>query len=378
MKKICLIFGLCAVVLSKAEAFETSARNAILVDFDTGTYLFAKNETEQIPPASMSKLMTVYILFDRLKSGILSLDDEWVVSKNAWSKGGAASGGSTMFLNIGQTVKVDDLLRGIIVQSGNDACIVAAENISGSEENFARLMNETASKLGLKNASFANATGLPDENQRMSVEDLAILARAIIKDFGDYYHIFQEKEFTYNKIKQGNRNPLLYSMEGADGLKTGHTEEAGFCLTGSVQKNGRRLIEVVAGLSSNQARSDEAKNLMNYGFQEFENYTLFNKGQVIGVVPVWYGNQATVDMTVSNDIVRTYHKNKADKYTFKMIYDTPIKAPIAKGTRVGQIKITSPDGQTEYINLVAAKDVAKVGIFKRILANLKYYWKGRQ
>ena len=377
MKKLSLFFSLMMLAAFGARAFETSARNAILVDFETGTYLYVKNEADQMPPASMSKLMTVYILFDKLKSGLLSLDDEFTVSENAWRKGGAASGGSTMFLKIGESVKVDDLLRGIIIQSGNDACIVAAENIAGSEEDFAVMMNETAQKIGLKNSVFANSTGLPDENQLMSAEDLAILARAIIKDFGEYYHIFQEKEFTHNGIKQGNRNPLLYSMSGADGLKTGHTEEAGFCLTGSAVKNGRRLIEVIAGLDSNKARSDEAERLMSYGFREFKNYTLFNKGDVVGVVPVWYGAQKEVEMIVPETVIKTLKKNGAKGYEFTLIYDEPLKAPVKKGSVVGKIKITSPEGDVQNINVVAAKDVSKVGVLKRAVENAKYYLKGK-
>lgn len=377
MKKVFLLLSFIILAAGSAEAFETSARNAILIDFETGTYLFSKNEADQMPPASMSKLMTVYIIFDKLKSGLLSLDDEFTVSENAWRKGGAASGGSTMFLKIDESVKIDDLLRGIIVQSGNDACIVAAENIAGSEEDFAVLMNETAQKLGLKNSVFANSTGLPDENQLMSAEDLALLARAIIKEFPEYYHIFQEKEFTHNGIKQGNRNPLLYSMSGADGLKTGHTEEAGFCLTGSAVKNGRRLIEVIAGLDSNKARSDEAERLMSYGFREFKNYKLFEKGAVVGSVDVFYGQPHQVDLVIPEDVVKTLKKNQPKEKTVKLIYNAPIKAPVKKGAVLGQIEITLEGGEKEYVDIVAANDVAKVGFIKRMIENARYYLKGK-
>ena len=377
MKKSFLFLGLGLLAAFEANAFETSARNAILVDFDTGAYLYTKNHEDQMPPASMSKLMTVYIIFDKLKSGLLSLDDEFTVSENAWRKGGAASGGSTMFLKIGESVRVDDLLKGIIVQSGNDACIVAAENIAGSEEDFAALMNETAQKLGLKNSIFANSTGLPDENQLMSAEDLALLARAIIKDFGEYYHIFKQKEFTYNGIKQGNRNPLLYSMTGADGLKTGHTEEAGFCLTGSAVRGGRRLIEVVAGLGSNKERSDESERLMSYGFREFKNVKVFEKGQVVGQAKVWYGKEKTVDMVVLSDVFQTLKKNELKGYTFKLIYDEPIKAPVKKGTIIGRVEMKTPAGTVTQIALAAGSDVAKKGMFERLIDNLKYYVKGK-
>ena len=376
MKKILLFLCLGVLSANVAQAFETSARNAILVDFDTGAYIYAKNHEDQMPPASMSKLMTVYIIFDKLKSGLLSLDDEFTVSENAWRKGGAASGGSTMFLKIGESVTVDDLLKGIIIQSGNDACIVAAENIAGSEEDFASLMNETAKKLGLKNSVFANSTGLPDENQLMSAEDLALLARAIIKDFGEYYHIFKQKEFTHNGIKQGNRNPLLYSMTGADGLKTGHTEEAGFCLTGSAVRGGRRLIEVIAGLKTNKDRSVESERLMSYGFREFKNVKIFEKGQVLGQAKVWYGTQNVVDMVVLSDVLKTLKKNEMKNYTFKLVYDEPIKAPIKKGDIIGKVEIKTPTGGVETISLAAGSDVAKKGLFERLISNLRYYLKG--
>ena len=229
-KQWILVVFLCGLISGfDAYAYETTARNAILMDYDTGEYLFEKNITEAVPPASMSKLMTVYILMQKIRDGSIKLEDTFSVSENAWRKGGAATGGSTMFLSIGDNVSVENLIKGIVIQSGNDACIVVAENISGSEEDFSILMNKTAKEIGLKNSNFANSTGLPHPDHLMSMEDLAILSRHIIKEFPDLYHYFSEKEFTYNNIKQGNRNPLLYSMAGADGLKTGHTEEAGFC-----------------------------------------------------------------------------------------------------------------------------------------------------
>ena len=289
-----------------ATAYETTARNAILMDFDTGEYLYEKNITEAVPPASMSKLMTVYILMSKIKDKSVKLDDTFSVSENAWRKGGAATGGSTMFLSIGDNVSVENLIKGIVIQSGNDACIVVAENISGSEEDFAVLMNKTAKQLGLKNSSFANSTGLPHPDQKMSMEDLAILSRHIIKEFPDLYQYFSEKEFVYNNIKQGNRNPLLYSMKGADGLKTGHTEEAGFCLAASATKGDRRLIGVMSGMSSNKERSEESERLISWGFREFNNYKMFNKGQVLATAKVWYGKDKTIDLTVDEDVVNGY------------------------------------------------------------------------
>ena len=370
--KMFLTAILLSAVSSQAFAFDTAARNAILMDYDTGAYIYTKNHDVQMAPASMSKLMTLYIIFDKLRDGSLSLEDKFRVSENAWRKGGAASGSSTMFLKIGEKVSVEDLLQGIIVQSGNDACIVAAENISGTEEDFAVLMNETAEKLGLKNSTFANATGWPHPDQKMSAEDLALLAKRIIKEFPEYYHIFSEKYFTHNNIKQGNRNPLLYSMKGADGLKTGHTEEAGFCLTASAVRDGRRLIGVMAGMNSNKERSEEAERLMNYGFREFDNYKILTAGEVLAEVPVWYGKEKTVNMVVPEDVVETIRRSDKDEYKMKIVYDEPLKAPIVKGAAIGYAQLNDPEGNVRKINLVAANDVERMGVWGRFVANLKY------
>lgn len=356
----------------QAGAIETKARNMILMDYDTGQYLYAKDADKKIPPASMSKLMTIYILFSKLKDGSLSLDDTFTVSENAWRKGGAASGGSTMFLAINDKVRVEDLLKGIIIQSGNDACIVAAENIAGSEEDFADLMNEKAKKIGLKNSHFVNSTGLPHPDHRMSTEDLAHLARLLIAEFPEYYHLFSQKEFVYHNIRQGNRNPLLYSMPSADGLKTGHTEEAGFCLTASAKKGNRRLIGVFSGLNSNKERSEETERLMSWGFREFDNYTIVKKGAKIASMPVWFGQEENVDMLVENDVVRTMKKNKSDKVELTAVYDKPVKAPVKKGQKLGYIRAEVPGSGTFEIPLVAAKDVEKVGLWGRISKNFKY------
>ncbi len=359
--------------ISFANAYETTAKNAILMDFETGEYLFEKGITEAVPPASMSKLMTVYILASKIKDGSIKLSDTFTVSENAWRKGGAATGGSTMFLAIDDNVTVEDLIKGIVIQSGNDACIVVAENISGSEEDFAVLMNKTAQKLGLKNSSFANSTGLPHPDQKMSMEDLAILSQHIIKEFPDLYHYFSEKEFTYNKIKQGNRNPLLYSMKGADGLKTGHTEEAGFCLAASAVKNGRRLIEVMSGMSSNKERSEESERLMSWGFREFNNYKILNAGQNIGEAKVWYGQQKIVPLTVAADVIKTVHKSKTGDIKVTAEYDEPIKAPIKKGQKIGDIKVEIEGLAPLNIPLVAATDVKEVGFWGKFWANIRYF-----
>lgn len=365
--------GISFMAISSANAFETKADNAILMDFDTGEYLFTKNHEEMIAPASMSKLMTIYVLLSKINEGEISLDDKFLVSEKAWRKGGAASGGSTMFLKIGQEVSVEDLIKGIVIQSGNDACIVVAENIAGSEEEFAELLNETAEKLGLENAHFENATGLPHPEHKISVEDLAKLARHIIKDFPDFYHFFKQKEFTYNGIKQGNRNPLLYTLKGADGLKTGHTSEAGYCLTGSVVRGDRRLIQVVAGLESNKERFEETESLMTWGFANYDNYKFFNRNQILAEVPVWYGATKNVDAVVEKDVVKTLKKSKRNKYTAKVVYNTPLKAPVYKGDKIGEVVISYKDKVVDKYPLVAKDSVAKMGAFSRFVENIKYF-----
>lgn len=374
MNKLSMLLVSTAVLIgaTSASAIETKARNAIVMDYATGQYLYTKEHQKMVPPASMSKLMTVYMVFDKLKDGSLSLDDTFTVSENAWRKGGAASGGSTMFLKIGQKVRVEDLIKGILIQSGNDACIVVAENIAGSEEDFAHQMNIKAKRMGLNNSSFINSTGLPDPNHKISVEDLAKLAKAILHDFPEFYHLFSEKYFTYNGIKQGNRNPLLYSMSNADGMKTGHTAEAGFSLTATAKNGDRRLIEVMTGMNSNKERSEEAERLMNWGFREFDNYTIFEKGQQIVEVPVWFGNEKTINLIIEEDVLKTIPKNSVLKTKLVVVYDKPIKAPIKAGDKLGVVRVEIPGMENTEVALIADKNVEKLGMFGKIRANLKY------
>lgn len=367
-----LTAGLVLAGIGSAGAIETQARNAILMDYDTGQYLYVKDHEKMVPPASMSKLMTVNMIFEKLKDGSLSLDDTFTVSERAWKLGGAASGGSTMFLKIGEKVRVEDILKGILIQSGNDACIVAAENLAGSEDDFAEMMNKRARELGLNNSSFANSTGLPHPDQKMSVEDLAKLARHIIKEFPEFYHIFSEKYYTHNNITQGNRNPLLYSMPNADGLKTGHTEEAGFCLTASAKKGERRLIEVMTGMNSIKERSEEAERLMEWGFREFNNYNLLNKGQTIAEIPVVFGSEKQVRLVVPETVKRTLKKSQAPKIKMTAVYDKPVKAPVAAGDKLGEVRIELDGQEMENLPLVADRNVEKLGFFGRIGQNLKY------
>ena len=367
-----LVSGFLFSEICTANAIETTAKNVLVMDYETGQYLYTKDHQKMIPPASMSKLMTIYMIFEKLKDGSLSLYDTFTVSENAWRKGGAASGSSTMFLKIGEKVPVRDLIQGIIVQSGNDACIVAAENLSGSEEDFAADMQKKARQIGLTHSSFANSTGWPHPDHLMSVEDLAKLARLIISQFPEFYHIFSEQNFTHNNIKQGNRNPLLYSMPNADGLKTGHTEEAGFCLVASAKKDNRRLISVMAGLKSNKERSEEAEKLMSWGFREFSNYTMFKKDQVIAEIPVWQGDEDNLKLIVDHDIRRTLKKSSVNKIKMTAVYDKPVSAPIKKGDKLGVIKVDIPGQGNFEIPLTSDRNVNKLGFLGRIMANLRH------
>ncbi len=368
MRKIILLSAtiILSAVSFSANAFETLAKHALLVETETGTVLFEKEADVPMPPASMSKLMTAYMIFDALKQGKITMDTEFITSENAWRKGGAKSGSSTMFLNINEKVKVHDLLRGIIVQSGNDACIVAAENLAGTEEAFADLMTKKAKELGLKTATFKNATGLPDPEHKMSAKDLAKLAQILIETFPEYYPIYSEKSFTHNGIKQGNRNPLLYTMPNADGLKTGHTSESGYGLTASATgADGRRLIMVLNGLESMKDRTGESQKLMNWGFMSFENKTLVAKNAVAAEIPVWLGTQKTVEAVTAKEYIATLAKGSSDEPKITVSYNSPIEAPVQKGQKLGTLTVDN-QGKKETIDLIAKESVERIGYFGKI------------
>ncbi len=352
-------------------AIDTIAREAFMVDVKTGHVLLEKDADVSMPPASMSKLMTLYLVFERLKDGRLSLDDEFSVSENAWRKGGAASGSSTMFLEPRQKVRVEDLIKGIIIQSGNDACIVVAEAISGSEKNFAVEMTEKARELDMLNSSFANATGWPDPGQRMTARDLSILARALISEFPEYYKFFAEKNFKYNGIRQSNRNPLLYKTMGADGLKTGHTSEAGYGLTSSALRDDRRLVLVVNGLNSVRARSSESERLIEWGFREFNNYALFKKGEEVTQAELWLSEKQTVGLVIDQDVEVTLPRKSRREMKVTVKYDGPIPAPIKKGQQLAKVVISAPDTKSVEIPLYAAEDAGRLGFVGRLGAALK-------
>ncbi len=355
-----------------AAGFETPAREAILMDADTGAVLFEKDADAPMPPASMSKMMTLYMLFERIKEGKLKLTDTMTVSRNAWLKGGAKSGGSTMFLNPDDQVKVEDLIRGIVIQSGNDASVVVAEGLSGTEEAFAEEMNRTAAKIGLRNSHFTNATGLPDPNHYMTARDIAILSYRTIKDHPESYHYYSEKEFVFNGIRQGNRNPLLYKTLGVDGLKTGHTEAAGFCLAASAKQGERRLIAVLGGLTSMQQRSDESERILSWGFRQFDNYVLFKPNEEVTAAEVWLGEQETVPLVSSEGVTVTLPRSARQEMKVTVNYDGPVPAPIAAGDQLAVLTVTAPGVDAVELPLVAGAAVERLGPFGRLSVALTH------
>ncbi len=354
-----------------ATAIETTAGNAILMDLTTGAVLFEKNADELMPPASMSKLMTLYMVFSRLKEGSLSLEDSFSVSENAWRKGGAKSGSSTMFLKPNSRVKVEDLLRGIIVQSGNDACIVIAEGLASSETAFAEEMTARARRIGLEKSVFRNSTGWPDPDHVVTTRELAILAKRTIIDFPEYYHYYSEKKYTYNGIRQGNRNPLLYKDIGADGLKTGHTNASGFGLVASVARADRRLVLVVNGLPSVKMRSRESERLIEWGFREFNNYRLFAGGETVTEADVWLGEEISVPLVLENDLVIMLPRKARRQMKVAVKFEGPIPAPITKGDKLATLVVSAPNVDAIEVPLVAGADVGQLGLFGRLGAALK-------
>ena len=354
-------------------AAETTAREAILVDATTGRVMLDKSADAPMPPSSMSKLMTVYMVFERLQEGSLSLDDEFVVSEDAWRRGAYKSGGSMMFLEPGQRVRVEDLLRGIIVQSGNDASIVIAENLAGSEAAFAGEMNEKAREIGLTGSNFTNATGLPDPDHYMTARDLSTLVNRTINDFPEFYPLYRETEFTYNGHHQYNRNPLLYNGSGADGLKTGYTSVAGYGLAASAVRDDRRLILVVNGFDDKRRRAQEPNRLLDWGFREFDNYALFHAGETVAKAPVWLGGgSGDVDLVIEQDLLLTLPRKARQDMRVSVRYDSPIPAPVKAGSRVAELVVTAPGEEDVRIPLVAGNEIGVLGLVGRLGAALNY------
>ena len=369
------LWGVVCVAMASfpALAIDSVAKQALVLDHETGAVLLEKNADELMHPSSMSKLMTIYMVFDRLHEGTLSLDDTFAVSERAWR-----TAGSKMFVAINSRVAVSDLLRGIIVQSGNDACVVVAENLAGTEEAFAAAMTVKARQIGLTHSTFRNASGWPAPDHLTTARDLAVLAGHLIADFPGYYPLFREMNFTYNTIRQGNRNPLLYKPElGADGLKTGHTADGGYGLVASAVRENRRLIMVLNGLSSMKERAQESERLIDWAFREFTNITLFAPGAEVTNADVWLGGQAVVPLVTKRGITVTLPRKVTKDIKVAAVFDGPIPAPIRKGDRLANLVITAPGITPQEIPLLAGADVERLGFFGRLSAAAGYIlWGG--
>src|SRR4051812_35792034 len=319
--------------------YDTDAPTAILIEAGSGSVLFEKNPDELRAPSSMMTLMTTEVVFRAIKQGDIKLTDQYLVSENAWRRGGAPAGGPTMFAAIRSRVPVDDLLRGAIIQNGNDSCMILAEGIAGNEKAFAEMMTKRARELGLTKSSFANASGLPDPGNKMTVRELGKLARHIIQTYPDFYKLFNEREFTRNKIRQQNRNALLNSLEGADGLKSGYSKDGGYGMVGSAVQNGMRLIVVVNGLDDPDDRVTEAKKLLEWGFRNFEARTLFAAQQPVGYAKVFGGESRSVKLASPEPVKVMVQKNGNDKLIARVVYNGPVRAPIEAGRPVGVVKV---------------------------------------
>ena len=342
-----------------------SAPHAILIDAENGGVLFERDADKLIFPASLGKLMTAEYVFNEIKEGRIKLTDEYMVSENAWRKGGAPSHGSTMFAAIYSKVPVDDLIHGMIIQSANDACIVLAEGIAGNEAAFAEKLTERARAIGLTKSVFTNSNGLPDPGEQVTTRELGMLARHIIRTYPDFYQLFGQADYTWNKIRQQNRNPLLGAMAGADGLKTGFTKEAGYGLVGSAVQNGLRLIVVVNGVATAKERADEAKKLLEWGFRNFEQRVLFAEGQTIGAAKVFGGASSRVDLAADGVVRVMLPKTGADKLIARIVYNGPVPAPVTEGTRIGNLKVWRNDNLILTMPLKATENVGKGNMSQR-------------
>ena len=345
---------------------ELAASAWLLIDAKTGSVLAEKNADEQLPPASLTKMMTAYIVSHEIQAGRLTEEETTIVSENAWRKGGASSGGSTQFLPPNEPAKIIDLLRGVIVQSGNDASIALAEHIAGGEDTFADVMNQQAQVLGMHSTHFANATGLPDASHRTTARDLGKLATAIVNDHPEHYGIYSEKYFEYNDIRQPNRNQLLWQDSSIDGLKTGHTNEAGYCLVASGERNGMRLISVVMGTRSERARSTESQKLLSWGFRYYVTHKLYDAGHILDTQKIWKAKQDNVDLGVAENIYLTIPRGAEDLLNATMSVPDRLEAPLVRGEQIGSLEITYQDQSILDTPIVIASEIERAGFFSRL------------
>ena len=360
-----------AATKAPAGAFDTKAKHAILMNVDADLIFYEKDADTLMSPASMSKLMTLAVVFRELKAGHIKLDDQFKVSEHAWREGGAPSGSSAMFAPLNSTVSVEDLIRGVTVQSGNDACIILAEGISGSEDAFVKEMNKYAKEIGLTKSHFENSTGLPADGHVMTARELALLADYLIKNYPEYYHYFGEKEFVYGKWRFTNRNPLVFEDLGVDGLKTGFIEDAGYGLVASAVRDNQRVILVVSGLNTKKEREEEPRKLLEWGFKSFKPYRLFDQGEKVSDALVWGGTRHYVPLVGNENIDIILPFNTSGQVTAQIVYDGPIKAPIRKGDQVATLRVTAADTKaTNDIPLYAGEDVGQSNFAMRGLDSL--------
>ena len=374
-KFLFIIFILKSLVSSASANFEINARTAILQDYFSGEILYEKNADASIYPASMTKIMTAIVAFDLIKSGDLSLDDNFIVSEKAWRL--STAGYSSMFIMVGDEVSVEDLLRGIIVASGNDACIALAEGIAGTEEEFAILMTAKAQEIGMENTNFSNSSGINDPNNYSTVRDILLMSNYLIKEHPKFYEYFAEKEFTWDRtggdpITQGNRNPLLYKNLGADGIKTGYLAVEKYSLASSIIRNGRRLIAVGSGFNSKNARSRESTKILTYGLTNFDLVKIADSQTPISEVDVWLGKQNNVKVYTKNDIYKTIKKARKKNLKISVNYEGPIEAPINKDDVLAKLKVVYEDEIIGEYDLFALQDVKKLNMFSRLMRSLNY------
>ena len=368
MKKLFLAFLFSSILFtSKLYAIDTKAEQAIVMDFDTNEILFEKNSNIKTPPASMTKIMTVYAAFDRLKNTDLSIENECVVSAKAYKMGG-----SRTFLEIDDKVSIDELLKGIIIQSGNDASVALAECLAGTEDDFAKLMNVYAKRIGMRNTNFLNSSGWPEDNHYSTVYDLALLSNSLINEFPDLYLYFSDKEFTYNDIKQPNRNKLLSSVQGADGLKTGFTRASGWGIAATAKRDDRRITAVINGTNSSRSRLNEASNLINWAFSQTSQKLLVDENQVIADVDVWLGNKPRVNLVSAKKIVSTLSFDQIQLIKSSLEYKRPIEAPIKKGEVYGKLLIDIEGKPNIEVELIAQENVGTVNPISKVFAAMKY------
>ena len=366
-----LVALLSALTFAQAQPFETKASEALLIDAETGTILFSKDPDRPIPPASLAKLMTMEVVFHALKTGKITLDDSFTVSENAWRRGGAPSGGSTMFAALKSTIQLRDLIQGVIVQSANDGCIIIAEGMAGDEEKFVALMNERARQIGLKGSVFKNPSGLPAEGQKVTMRDLVTLAAHIWREYPEFYKYYAQPDFTWNKILQRNRNPLLNMGIGADGMGTGFTEESGYAIVASASNGNRRVFAAMGGMKSDRERAEEARKLLAWSMQAFEKANLFAGGEVVGEAVVYGGSKAGLPLKAEGPVSLYIPAEAGASISARIVYDGPVLAPVEEGTRVGKLEVRVAGTISRETPLYAAESVPLGAIHQRALDAVK-------